>query len=248
MIIGRLVPFMKWYIDSFKRVIFSPNAFFADESVRKNATRASWFAAISLAVGVGGQAVVELLMAQSTYLLLANDSNSLSDVASLLGQSGPGFEQAFLSQLQVFRTEKVVVLALLPFISFFTLHLFAGLLHLVLRGIGPGGNENVKYEHLLATVAYAFAPFVFSPIPLLGPLVASAWAFYLVLIGVKQLYSLGPFTRLILVFFPAVALRSLWAFALSTLAFAASPPDNHQNHDAGQNMASLDPQSVKKLK
>lgn len=125
-----------------------------------------------------------------------------------------------LSQLELIRKEAFLSLMASPVIAFFGIYLFAGALHITLRGFSFSGVQNLRYETTLHMVALSQIPMIFALIPVIGPLFASVWVFVILMKGLTQVYGLSSLAAFVSILPPALFLKLSWSSALQLLALS----------------------------
>ncbi|MEI6790719.1 MAG: YIP1 family protein, partial [Myxococcaceae bacterium] len=128
-----------------------------------------------------------LLGTACLFFGLFSESGIQIYLVSLATTFKPVLDLIPLSQLEIIRKEALLTLVFSPIIAFFGIYLFAGALHLTLRGFSFGDATKIRYESTLHLVALCQLPMLFAIIPVFGPMVASIWVFVLLMKGLRQI-------------------------------------------------------------
>ena len=206
--------FLKWFFIQLRSILKEPNDFFKQKQFQKFSSKSVWFGVVSLCVGLGGQSLIEIILLNwGEEIFQASPQNFMEIMKILLPQS----DANFLHVLYVLKMQKQISLILLPFIAFSSVYLFAGISHLIIRGLKLRPHENANYENTLQLVAFSQAPMFFSFIPFFAS-IASFWCVVLLLKGIKSLYYGGLILKFIAVLVPGFFIKLMWASSLEMMA------------------------------
>jgi hypothetical protein len=213
--------FVSWYFATLRHVLRAPNEFWARIQSEREAGWAIWFGAICILIGLGLDASLQIYLIDWMQVALRQKGELVVALAKMFNMQEAEFLTQFSTQLAVLQKQSWLVLLLLPVISFFAIHLFAGALYVTLRGFGfVGAKQSLPYESVLRIVAFAQAPIVFTFVPMLGPWIAAIWFVVLMVKGLKSHYQLGSFSGAVAVLAPAFFLKMTWGSALQLMAIS----------------------------
>ncbi|MDA0713584.1 MAG: YIP1 family protein [bacterium] len=217
----REVNFYQWFIGQFCQILKSSRMYWNKFNNFEFSNRVFWFGFICLTVGIGFEALMQIFMSEYTQIALAGDAELAGKLAGILGIEPEKFTEFFADQLILLKKQNVLQLALLPFISYFFIYLFASAIHMVLKIFGYISTETkFTYDTTLSIVCFSLAPAVFALIPLVGSMIATVWILLLLVRGVSKIYSLTFWQSISAVLFPAFLIKMLWTTAVASLVLA----------------------------
>ena len=209
--------FFRWFFVQLRCILKQPGEFFNNNQFQKFSSRSIWFGVVSLCVGLGGQALIEIIFLNWSEGIFQTSPQNFMEFMKILFPQNDNNLLTFLRVLHVLKIQKQVSLVLLPFIAFSSVYLFAGILHLMIRGLRLRPYKNASYENTLQLVGFCQAPMFFSFVPFFAPF-ASIWCIVLLFRGIKSLYSGGLALKFIVVLLPGFFIRLMWASSLEMIA------------------------------
>lgn len=123
-------------------------------------------------------------------------------------------------QVDLVKKEAWISLALSPVIAFFGIYLFAGGLHIVIKGFWSNPNSQFQYDNTLYLCAQCQLPIIFSVVPIVGPIIASLWVFILLTQALKHFYGISSWLAPFYILIPSLFLKLTWGSALQLIALS----------------------------
>lgn len=217
----RQVNFFQWFIEQFRQILKSSNAYWAKFSDFAFSNRVFWFGFICLTIGIGSEAMVQIFMTDYTQKALAGDVELSGQLSNILGIEPDKFADFFAEQLMLIKKQNVLQIVFLPFIAYFFIYLFGSAIHMVLKIFGYIPAETkCTYDTTLSIVCLSLMPAVFAVIPLVGSMIATVWILLLLVRGVSKIYGITFWQSFTAVLFPAFLIKMLWTTALTSLVLA----------------------------
>jgi hypothetical protein len=125
---------------------------------------------------------------------------------------------SFLELLNILKIQKTLTLILTPFIAFFSIYLFSGVLYIMIKGLKLNQKQKANYDNTLQLVAFCQAPMIISFIPIIGPLISPIWCIMLLLRGITTLYFGNTIIKFIIILLPGLTIKFMWIYSLDIIA------------------------------
>ncbi len=211
-------PFLNWFFSSFFLVLRFPKDFFSVQPLEHFNQRAIWLACVCAFVGCAGQAATQLCFVNWASHSIPTDPLWLKQISQMLAEPTANLADSLQTQLKILQTQTMFELLFLPLTTYFTCYVLAGILHVTLHGLSKTPAKPVGFDTTLMIVAFAMAPQIFSAVPVLGPPISALWMIGVLIIGLRQAYSIRVFSAFTLVIAPALLVKVLWTSSIQSLA------------------------------